>query len=921
MTPKHLALVRALAFVALSTAVSSGALAQDNEMLPTGQRLTPQAAAGAQFQNLNPGLAAYPDHRAGQAVTTLASHDGKTLLILTSGFNRMASPQGKMDQDASSEYVFVFDISGGAPKQTQVLQIADTDSGIAFAPDDARFFVSGGVDDNLHLFARGPGGWAQDGAPVALGHKAGLGIDVKPSASGLAVSDDGKLIVVANRLNDSISIVDLAARQVKGELDLRPGKSDPAKAGVAGGEYPYWVQLKANTAYVSSQRDREIDVVDLAAMQVTGRIKVDGTPNRIIFNTDKSLLFVAEDNSDSIAVIDTASNTVRQTIDARAPLGSFADARAFRGAAPNSLALSPDGNTLYATLGGSNAVAVVPLGAPPYRVAALVPTGWYPNSASAAGNMLYVVNGRSNVGPNPLGCSHARVNIVESVQCLSRNHYILQLSKAGFLSLPVPAPSAYSRLTSIVVANNGFATRQDADDARVMAALRKRIKHVIYIIKENRTYDQVLGDLGKGNGDPSLTLFGAAITPNQHALASEFVDLDSFYDTAEVSGNGWPWSTSARETDVGVKYIPMQYAQRGQTYDVDGTNRNINVAMPTLAERHAADNATPDDPDDLPGTSDVGAPDAYTGEAGRGHLWDSALRAHLSVRNYGFYIDGTRYDERHPSPIPVVRDPAISKTVVSYASDPALANITDPYFRSFDLKLPDFYREREWEREFARYVVRKNLPALSLVRFMTDHTGDFRHAIDRVNTPEAQVADNDYAVGKLVQRIARSPYRDSTLIFIVEDDAQDGPDHVDAHRSTAYIAGPYVRQGAVVSTRYSTVNMLRTIEDVLGIEPLSMFDAYQRPMSDIFDLKQKTWSFDATPSVALEQTDLPIPKKAAALQQQFSLAHDAKYWDAVTHGYDWSAEDRIDANAYNRVLWKGLKGGALYPRPTPATKP
>jgi YVTN family beta-propeller protein len=912
MTPGHMALTGMFAAIALSAGV---ALAQDSagEQLPTGQRLTPEAAAGAHFQDLNPGLAAYPDHRAGHAVSTVVSHDGRTLLILTSGFNRMSTPEGKKDPGASNEYVFVFDISAGMPKQTQVLKIADTDSGIEFDPDNARFFVSGGVDDNLHVFVRDHSGWAEAYEPIALGHKNGLGIDTKPSAAGLAVNEDGNLVVIANRMNDSISVVDVAAHKVRGELDLRPGKSDPSEAGIAGGEYPYWVQLKGNTAYVSSQRDREIVVVDIAAMRVMGRIKVDGTPNRMILNAAKSLLYVAQDNSDSIAVIDTATNTVRESIDARAPLGTFADARAFRGAAPNSLALSPDGNTLYATLGGSNAVAIIPLGAEPHRVATLVPTGWYPNSVSAAGNMLYVVNGHSNIGPNPLGCSHARINILETAQCFSHNHYILQLSKAGFLSVPVPAASDYARLTAIVAANDGFASKQDADDARVMAELKKHIKHVIYIVKENRTYDQVLGDLGKGNGDPSLTLFGAAITPNQHTLASGFVDLDNFYDSGEVSGNGWPWSTSARETDVGVKYIPMQYADRGQTYDVEGTNRDINVAIPTLAERRAADSITPDDPDDLPGTADVGAPDSHSGEAGRGHLWDSALRAHLSVRNYGFYIDGARYDERHPSPIPVVRDPAISKTVVSYASDPALRNITDPYFRSFDLKLPDFYREREWEREFARQVVRKKMPALSLVRFMTDHTGDFKHAIDRVNTPEAQVADNDYAVGKLVQRIAKSPYRDSTLIFILEDDAQDGPDHVDAHRSTAYIVGPYVKQGAIVSTRYSTVNMLRTIEDVLGIEPLSMFDAYQRPMADVFDVNQKTWSFDAVPSAALAQTDLPIPKKSAGLKTNFTFAHNAKYWSIATSGYDWSAEDRINADAYNRVLWKGIKGELAYP--------
>jgi DNA-binding beta-propeller fold protein YncE len=669
------------------------------------------------------------------------------------------------------------------------------------------------------------------------------------------------------------------------------------------------VQVKGNTAYVSCQRDREIAVVDLAAMRVVARIKVAGTPNRMLLDKDRSLLYVAEDNSDSIAVIDTASNQLRESIDARAPAGTLRDPRAFRGAAPNSLALSPGGDTLYATLGGSNAVAVIPLGAAPHRVAALIPTGWYPNSVSAVGTMLYVVNGRSNIGPNPLACANHQKDKAATANCHARNRYILQLSKAGFLSLPVPAAADTARLTGIVATNNGFSAAARAEDARVMAALRKRIRHVIYIVKENRTYDQVLGDLGKGNGDPALTLFGRAITPNQHALAARFVDLDNFQDTGEVSGSGWPWSVAARETDIGVRTVPMAYADRGQTLDVVGTDRNINVALPTLAARRAANAATPDDADELPGTADVGAPDSYRGEEGRGYLWDSALRAHRPVRNYGFYIDETRYDEGAAPPIPVIRDPAHAKVVVSTASDPALLGITDPYLRGFDMKLPDFWREREWEREFSDQVAHKNMPALSFVRFMTDHTGDFEHAVDGVNTPEAQVADNDYAVGKLVQRIAASPYRDSTLIFIIEDDAQDGPDHVDAHRSTAYVVGPYVKQGAVVSTRYSTVNVLRTIEEVLGIEPLSMFDAYQRPMSDVFDLQQRAWNFRAVPSAALLGTKLPIAKtKSARAGDGFTFAHGAAYWARATRGYDWRAEDRIDAAAYNRVMWEGMKG-------------
>jgi DNA-binding beta-propeller fold protein YncE len=400
------------------------------------------------------------------------------------------------------------------------------------------------------------------------------------------------------------------------------------------------------------------------------------------------------------------------------------------------------------------------------------------------------------------------------------------------------------------------------------------------------------------------------ITPNQHALARDFVTLDNFYDSGEVSGNGWPWSTEARETDVGVKAIAMQYAGRGLSYDVEGTNRNVNVALQTPAARRAADSATPNDPDLLPGPADVAAPFAPAGEKGRGHLWDAALRAHLTVRNYGFYCDLTRYDPRHPDQVPLEHDPFAAKTQVAWSADPALLSRTDPYFRSFDVRFPDFWREQEWEREFAVQVAHRNMPSLSLVRFMVDHMGGFDLAIDGVNTPERQVADNDYAVGKLIEAVARSPYRDSTLVFVIEDDAQDGPDHVDAHRSIAFVAGPYVKQGAVVSSRYTTVNMLRTIEDILGIEPLSLNDAYQRPMTDLFDLHQKSWSYTAAPSVTLRETQLPLPpQRAGATTAHFADAHDAHYWTAKTRGYDWSQEDKIPAAEFNHVLWNGLARG------------
>lgn len=884
----------ALAWLALPTNASAAPLGQ---MLPTGQRITPEAVPGAVFQDLDPELANHADFRAGNAVTTVVSHDGKTLLVLTSGFNRLSAPDGKPDPEARAEYVFVYDISGGTPKKTQVVKVPDSDSGIVFAADDHAFYVSGGVDDVVHIFEKNGGGWREAGAPIALGHKAGLGLNMKPSAAGLDVSRDGTTLVVANRQNDSITLI--RNRAVAAELDLRPGKTDARRRGVAGGEFPYWVAIKGNdTAYITSMRDREIVVVDIrdaAKPAVVRRIALHGVPTRSVLDAAQNRLYVAEDNTDTVAEIDTAKNKVVRII----AVSPVAKTR-FRGAAPNSLTLSPDASTLYATLGGINAIAAVPLTHPgkPW----FAPTGWYPNSVSAAGAMLYVVNGRSNTGPNPQGCTTTR-DEANAAACEAQNHYVMQLSKAGLLSFPLPDAAARKALNTMVAANNGFSS--PAGDKKLMAALRQRIKHVIYIVKENRTYDQVLGDLRPGNGDPSLTLFGEAITPNQHALARRFVTLDNFYDPGEVSGNGWPWSVSARETDYGVKTIALYYGDRGQSYDVEGTNRDINVGLATTQARRAANRQSPDDDDLLPGTADVGAPDATGGGKGRGHIWDAALKAGLSVRNYGFFVDLTRYSDKNPEPIPLERDPAKAGLVVAFPAAPALRQRTDPYFRGFDVRYPDFYREREWEREFASYVVHRNLPNLTLLRLMEDHMGNFGKAIDGVATPETQVADNDYAVGRVIEAVAKSPYRDSTLIFVVEDDAQDGADHVDAHRSIAFVAGPYVKQGAVVSARYSTVNMLRTIEDILGIEPMNVNDAHQPPMREIFDLSAKDWTFSATPSRALNATSLPIAKRQAELP--FESAHPSAYWAEATKGYDWSAEDRIIAADFNAVLWRGLK--------------
>ncbi|HXS20932.1 MAG TPA: bifunctional YncE family protein/alkaline phosphatase family protein [Steroidobacteraceae bacterium] len=910
MTSRPFVLAAALAlslFPILQAAQARPDHDDDRSELPTGQFVTPRAAPGADFIRLNPHLKDFPKYTVGQAITEALSPDGRTLLILTSGFNVLYDSAGKQSQPDSNEYVFVYDVSAPRAHEEQVIEVPNTFAGISFAPDGRRFYVSGGGDDDVHVYALAGSKWVEAAQPIKLGHRAGNGIGIGPAVAGLGVTADGKELIAANYFNDSISLIDLGNHSVRSELDLRPGKSG-GRHGVAGGENPFWVSIKGNsTAYVASQRDREVDVVDIsqpARPRLVRRIRLQGNPVKMLLDAPQTHLYVACDNSDAVAVIDTGTNRMSGRILSMAPPGMVRGYYAYRGVAPNSVALSPDGKHLYVTNGGMNAVAVLALDRAKPVVTGLIPTGWYPQSV-VAGRLqpqLYVVNSRSNPGPNSGNRNHRG----HPVQASASNAYVLQLEKAGFLTLPLPSDSELATLTQQVLANDNFNVAAMPRDVAVMAALRRRIRHVIYIIKENRTYDQILGDLGEGNGDPAIAEFGARITPNFHALAREFVDLDNFYVSGEVSSEGWPWSTAARESDQGVKTVPPAYALRGVTADTTGLNRGVNVAYASLAERRKANPGTPNDPDLLPGTNDVAGIDGPGGLVQQGYIWSAALRAGRSVRNYGMEGDITRYDPHDPHRIPLDLDPHADHLRVMYPAFPDLLKISDPYYRSFQPAFPDFFREREWQREFTGFVRHGNLPQLSLLWLPGDHMGDFGYALDGVNTPELQQADNDYAVGLLVQAVAHSPYRSDTLIFILEDDAQDGPDHVDAHRSPIYVIGPYVKQHAVVSDYFTTVNVLRTMEDILGIDHLSIFDANERPMTDIFDMRQKDWSFTAVPSCLLTGTKLPLGAAAESCGHALQSTHTAAYWAAETKGMDFSSEDKVDAVGFNRIVWRGV---------------
>jgi DNA-binding beta-propeller fold protein YncE len=949
----------ALAPLACAQLETSGDGDDGAARLATGQFVTPLAPAGAIAQPLNPGLAAHPNFVAGEAVRSQLSPDGTTLAIICAGQNTLYKPDGTLDVANSTQYIFLYNVAGSHkahPRLAQVIQQANAHVGLVWAPDGNTLYASGGNDDAVYIYSRSGSTFASAGT-IALGHStaphanSGVGLGVQPNASGLGLSADGKTLVVANNYNDSISVIDTQTRTVRYEHDLRPYlASNEGTSGVAGGTFPFAVAVKGNgTAYVSSDRDREVVVLDISsasAARLITRIKLDGNALGMTFDKAQARLYVAQDNADEVAVVDTASNAVVDRIDARAPAGVLPGTQ-HTGAATFAVTLSPDGKTLYAVNSGANSIAVIPLagsgsaddreeGGLDRRVSGLIPTAYEPHDItfSADGTWMYVVNGKSVTGPNPdhLYGNTARLtsitypggNAAAAAVATGSNQYQFQLERASLVSAAVPGAAELPRLTRQVALNNGYSAEPSAGDRRVVEFLRDRIQHIIYIVKENRTFDQILGDLGNGsNGDSTLAVFGQAITPNFHRLASSFVTLDNFMDPGDGSMDGWSWAMAGRVTNTETITQQINYAgvNRGLSYESEGSNRNVPVGRASVAERDAATNgAFSAGSASLPGgTANLlvgignhAATDAPFGVQ-EGYIFDAVLQAGKTVRNYGFLVNSIGSIGTKTAP---VSDPFSAGIVQVAPLNPKLLAFTDLYFRGYDQNYPDLWRYNEWKREFDQFVANKNLPSLSLVRVSHDHTGAFASALAGVNTPETQQADDDLAVGRLVEAVAHSPYAGNTLIIITEDDCQDGPDHVDSHRATAYVVGPYVKQNAVVSTHYSQVSVLRTIEDILGAPHINLNTAYERPMADVFDITSSgAWTYNSVASTVLAATTL----SAADIGTKFAAGpvtvpkHDATYWDKVTRGFDFSDADRVPPALYNKVLWTGLMEGKPYP--------
>jgi YVTN family beta-propeller protein len=930
-------------------------------LLPNGQYISALVTPGATFQRLYTGLR--PDYTADAngATTTTLSPDGKTLLVLTSGYNaNFSTPQNapiripflnpltgqpSLTTTTSFQWVFVYNVTNSSqPQRLQQIALPSTFEGVAWDPSGTKFYVSGGQDDRVYAYKKTGTSYIPD-APFAVlmhnsdahapqpkydggllaktlaGKTAGfqaLGLGYGAETAGVAVSADGTTIYAANIQNDSVSIIDAKTRAVISEFKtFTPGSAVPK------GEYPYWVTPHASAngstdkLYVSSLRDGQ--VISLSTSGAQGVIGLGGKPMKMLLSRDGSRLYVANPDLDEIDEITTATDTLTRRISVKRP------GYVYRGASPNSLALTANGATLYVTLGGENAVAVIDVARG--SVLGRIPTGWFPTSVtiSADGAKLYVVNTKSNSGPNLARPKTTAYGLSTNPSHI--NEYVYALEKAGILTVPIPDRTTLSYLSAIVDANNNF--YRPRSNAK-MAFLRTKIKHVIYIEKENRTYDQVLGDLGRGNGEPRLALFGESITPNLHAIARQFSDIDNYYDSGDVSGDGWNWTIQGHANDYTAKYIPINYAGNGFTYDANGDIRGINLASPLFGGNQFNPErvTTLLDPTGkstiLPGSQDPsaneGADDDSPKQTG-GYLWDTVLRAGLSVRHYGFYDDQTFYTPGAPGYLPIVRNAFAARAIQGLATKLALKSRTDPYYRGWDLNVPDEYRYEEWKREFDGYVKNGDLPSLEVLTIMMNHTGAYSSNVAHLNTPELDQSSNDHAVGELVDAVSHSKYWASTAIFITEDDAQDGPDHVDSHRSTAFVISPWVAHNSVVNTNYNTDSMLHTMEDILGVNYLGFNDANAESMSDVFATQPELQPYDVIIPGALCQPPVdpalvptcydPNARKSKA----YRSLHAGAWWEAQSKANHlvWNGPDKNDAATYNRLLWKGVVGNQAYP--------
>jgi YVTN family beta-propeller protein len=706
--------------------------------------------------------------------------------------------------------------------------------GVLFSPDGKSLYVSGGNQDVIYRF-----GWSSGRATLADS----IALAVKqPRQSGtrypagMAISPDGRTLYVAENLGDSLAVVDLSARRVVQRFATE--------------RYPYGVVVGSDgTVYVSAWNGWTVSVFPASTggrLREGTRLRVGRHPSALLLSSDGSRLFVASGSTDKVSVIDTRTQRVIATLDDASP------ARTGEGSTPNALALSPDGARLFVAEADNNAVAVFDLApatsgksgaAGNDALAGRIPVGWYPSALAADGSDLIVVNGKGRgTAPN---VGHWQPG--QPMPPHTPDYTLGQIS--GTLTV-IPAVKAagqdLDRFSSRVASANGW-------DAAQPEKKYPPFEHVIYIIKENRTYDQVFGDLSQADGDPSLVFFPRPVSPNHHTLAERFGIFDRFFVNAEVSPDGHNWSMAAYVTDYSEKTIASHYSSRGRTYDYQGTNRG----------------AIPED--------DVSEPSS-------GYLWNLAERAGITYRDYGEFVSES--DDA----------PAAGASVSTVPTKRALMGHTNTAYSGWNLDIPDQVRADVWLKEFQEFVRGGNLPALEILTLPNDHTSGAQAGKP---TPRAYMADNDLALGRIVEALTKSPFWKNTVVFVLEDDAQDGPDHVDSHRSPLLVISAYNR-GQIIHRFTNTTDVLATIEDILGLGRMSQFDHYGRPLREIWETTPDLTPYTALrPSVSLDEKN---PQRGALAEASKKLALEKV--------------DQADQDLFNRILWSAIKGDTPYPGPT-----
>ena len=698
--------------------------------------------------------------------------------------------------------------------------------GLHFSADEKYLYASGGNDNWILQYAI-----TNKKLVLKDSIKLGKKWPVKISPAGLDIDDANKLLYVVTKENNSLYIVDLTTKKV---LQLVPLTAEA---------YACLLSPDKKELYISLWGGDKLLVFNTGSRTMSDSIAVGDNPNEICLTKNGKYLYVANANDNSVSVINMTERKVIETFNT----ALYPDAP--NGSTTNGLALSANEKTLYIANADNNCLAVFDVSKPAASSSqGFIPTGWYPTNVKVIGKKIFVANGKgfssmaNPDGPKPVK-KQEEVNYQQGdAKKPTTVQYIAGLFKGTLSIIDEPSEKQMSAFSKMVYDNTPYNKEKElqtqgepGNPIPMKIGDTSPIKYVFYVIKENRTYDQILGDMPEGNGDKKLVLFGEKYTPNQHALAREFVLLDNFYVDGEVSADGHNWTMGAYATDYLEKTWPTSYGGRGGTYSAEG-NRAI------------ANNK-------------------------KGFMWDHCKRAGVSFRTYGEFADDYKPN------IPVLKD--------HYCN----------FYTGWDLATRDTTRFYQWKKDFDSLLANNQLPKFNSVRFGNDHTEGLRKGRP---TPYSHLADNDLAVGLFIEYLSKSPIWKECVVFIIEDDAQNGADHVDAHRSTAYMAGGLVKRHYVDHTMYSTSSMLRTMELILGIPPMSQYDAAATPMWRSFSSTPDLTSFTSLPA------NIDLNEKNTAVNK----------WQQRSEAFNLKKEDAVPDLEFNIVLWHGLKGDEI-PFPGP----